>query len=457
MGRRKFSVFAHIFAIIISVAAIALYFVFPLWRISAVYTVSPSQIKTMLGSSFGDYDLDDALPEEGVDVHIKLNISVPSLCVAVVSGTKAVNKIIDDNVDSVTDELVATIGDVTKTITKTVIKETIKTEIKNQIKEFLSNSSSDGSDDATLDGDAQEILDELDSSGFVDKGADAIVEALYADNATITSVTDTTVNIVRDAITELQNGGDEKVKDITFDEETEKSVREAIEDAISQYANEDGTIDMDETMQQYLLDALKGLLNNSAAASSEAALFGATITAADTETSSETTTETTSATKTEIKTALADYINGIIPDAAALCIFIALIVLLVLFVASFACWVYQLVRAIVWLAKGEEGKALALPIVFGMIPGFILMLIPTVALLIINAAFAIGIFSVLSLSFFSSGVCSAGAAVILIILAIVRHNVLPAQSGSPKSGSKSAERTYGKPEESGDSPEVQLL
>jgi len=421
---KGFKIFSHIFAMIVCAAAMAMYFILPLWSISATYNVSASQIKTMLGSTFEGYDLDDALPKEGVDVHIRFDINVPVLCTAAFSsGAEGVSMLVDSNIDGITDELVATIGDVTKTVTKNVIKETIKTEIKNQVKDFLNSASSDPDNpDSKVENEVQEILEELDKNGFIDQGADAIIEALYSDNATVTSVTDITVNIVKDAVKELQNSGNEKVKDIEFDEETEKSVRSAIEEVLAKYANKDGSINIDEAMQQYLLDALADLLNKSSSASDvtvaiTAASFSTEISSADVET----TAETTTATKDEIKSTLTAYINNLISDSVVVYIQAGLIGVFALFAISLFCWLYVFIKSLVKLICGKEGAKLKAAIIFGWMPGLIFMFIPSLEWFIVKTVVVNEIISALSISFFSSGVCAACAALLLIIFSIVRN------------------------------------
>lgn len=417
--QKKFRLFSHIFSIVLSVVAIALYFVLPLLRASAIYTVSPSQIKTMLSESFNEEDLDGALPETGVDVHMNISVTIPVLFVSTFSGTQAISKIIDSNVDSVAEELTATVGDITKTVTRNVIKDTIKSEIKKQIKDYLANSMSGESD---IDQEAQEILDDLNKDGFLDDGADKIIAALYQDNATVASVTDITVSVVRDAINKLAASGNEKMKGITFDAETEAQVRKSIEEVISEYADENGNIDMDRNAQELLLEALIGLIDDYGDASPEETVsLSANLSSADTEVTTET--ETTTATRDEIRSALKSYINGIIPAEVVPYAQIGLIVLLLFFLASVGCWIFQLVKTILRLKNDEEWGMLKLPVIFGLIPVFLFMIIPSIVYPIVKAVVESDVTAVLSLSFFSSGICS-GIAALLLIALFVAHYII---------------------------------
>lgn len=430
---KGFNIFSHVFTIVVCVAVIALYFIFPVWSVNATYAVSASQIKTMLSSDFGDYDLESALPEESIDVHITLKVSTPVLFTAVfANGEETVSNIVEDNVESIVEELEATIGDITKTIAKVIIVETIRIGVENQIKNYLQDYYSDISDDE-LNSEAQEIFNELDRDGFVDESVNKIVDALYSDNATVDSVTDIAVNIVKEAVDKLKESDNEKINNIAFSEADERVVREAIENGISMFANADGTINLDETIQQYILEALKGLDYSGADVSysdSEAAVvsFGTKQNSADTvdtatEITTETTTQTTSATREEIKNALKEYIEGIIPEDIVPTIRVVILVVFGIFMVSLLCWVYVLIKAIVKLARGEDSVKLKLPIIFGWLPAIIFMFIPSILLFVMSFFPKVEMIEGLSFSFFSSGVCAAVAAVMFIIYSIVRRCV----------------------------------
>lgn len=414
---KKFHFVSTICIMVVCVIAMALYFVFPIWRVSVGYTFNGAMIKSMLGSDFADYDIDSSMPEGGIPATISIDISVPMLAVATFGGgEKMIDSVIDENIDGIAETLTSALGDVTKTVVKAVATDTIKTEITNQIKEYLKSSEGDDVDDDEVSQIMSDIgLDEE----FVNSKAETIVDAIYQPDATVDSVTDEVIAIVQESFDELIASGNERVAGMEFDAETEASVREQVQEALKQFANEDGTIDMDAKAIEMLLEAFGGLTTDSSS-EVKAVSFSSTL---DGE-STETVTETETASDDQIREQLSEYMHSIITEDAYIYIYIGVIALFVLFLISFACWMYIFIKSLVKLIRGEYDPPVKIKAaIFGWLPGFLLMLVPSIAFLVIKS---IGILeeaqlTSLTLGFFSSGLCAAICAGALLIFFIVRH------------------------------------
>lgn len=415
---KKFHFVSTICIAVVCVIAMALYFVFPIWRVSVGFTFNGAMIKGMLGSEFEDYDIDSSMPEGGIPATMTIDISVPMLAVATFGGGDTmIDSVIDENIDGIAETLTSALGDVTKTIVKAVAVDTIKTEITNQIKEYLKSSEGDDVDDDEVSQIMSDIgLDEE----FVNSKAETIVDAIYQPDATVDSVTDEVISIVQESFDELIASGNERVAGMEFDAETEASVREQVQEALKQFANEDGTIDIDAKAIEMLFDSFGISSEASVSEADNPVSFSSTLDGESTDT--ETVTETAS--DDQIREQLSEYMHSIITEDAYIYIYIGVIALFVLFLISFACWMYIFIKSLVKLIRGEYDPPVKIKAaIFGWLPGFLLMLVPSIAFLVIKN---IGILeeaqlTSLTLSFFSSGLCAAICAGALLIFFIVRH------------------------------------
>lgn len=409
---KSFSRIAHIIVMVLCAVVMALYFILPVWRVSLTYNVSADSIKSMLGSEFKDYDLDDAIPEEGVGIQLNVDISVTYLFGAVFQpdGMKSVDSLIENNVDSIVDSISSCLGDISKTVIRVVAKETIKEEVKASVKDYLTSNGSDTSGTAV-----QQKMEEWGVTDEVlDSGADIVVDAMYAEDATVDSVTDTIMQVVEDTYADIAEASG---NEITLSESTKESIRSQVESVITQFANEDGSITMDAKMQEYMLQILQTLQSDA----SEAAVSVDVTSFADEVT---TETETTTATNEEIKAALKESLTSQIPDEAYTYIHLGVLAVFMVLLISLCCWLYIFIKCLVKLIEGSLDTMVKLKaaIIFGWLPFFIFMAAPSLAVYILTnfVPEMAESFASLSIGFFSSGLSAFIAAVSLIIFTIVR-------------------------------------
>lgn len=438
---KRFFTFFHILILFICVVAIALYFYYPIWKVTISYTFGANTLKSMLGEGFADYDLDEAIPGDGIPVSLTLTIDTPFLCAAVLQpdGMQTVDELVEENIDNVAEDLTDSIGDVTKTVVKVIVKEAIKQEIVEQIKDYIdkTNETDETDKGTTTTEEAKEIMNEVGlTDEYIDEKTAAIIEAVYADGATVESVTDVTMQIVEESYVILKDSGSPEVDGIVLNDDNEALIRSQIEGVLSSFANEDGTINADLQMQIFILQALQ--VANSYKASNSIgynnlgiaiASFSSSSTEAETETSeaeeTETVVETETATRAAIKEQLVIFFNELIGEEGYAYIHIAVISELIFFIISVACWAYMAIKALTQLIQQREGLKLKVPILFGWLPCLSLVVVPSISYFIAkycvpNLASPL---STLNMSFFSSGFFAFVAAMLLAVLSFVRYAV----------------------------------
>jgi len=433
--QKRFLTFSYIFILLVSVISIALYFYYPIWKVTLSYTFGSDTLKSMLGDEFADYDLDQAIPEGGIPVSLTLTIETSFLCKAVLQpdGMQTVDDLIEKNIDDVADDLTESIGDVTKTVVKVIAKEAIKQEIVEQIKDYIDKSEEKSETEATTNDEAKEIMNDVGlTDEYIDEKTSAIIEAVYADGATVESVTEVAMQIVNEAYGILKDSGSPKVEGIVLNEDNEKIIRSQIEGVLSSFANEDGTINADLQMKIFILQALQVANSYKNSSSAESASFDMTVTSyadssdntdsTEAEGETQTVVETQTAARAAIKEQLVIFFNELIGEKAYSYIHFAVILELIFFIISVTCWGYMALKALVQLIRQREGLKLKVPILFGWLPCLSLVAVPSVAYFIAKyfVPDLASPLATLNMSFFSSGVFAFIAAVLLVIVTMAR-------------------------------------
>lgn len=257
--KQRFAV--HICNAVISllcILSIAMYFIQPLWKVDISYTLSGETmagiVSDMMQSS-GDSESDDSSSDlnlEMDDINIRLSITLRTRDVLTSlsdTPTQGVQNIIDDNVNALVDQLMGEMDGIIESLLKSVSKTTVSTTIKDQVQSAM------GEDTTT-----EEVEQVLQNAGITDEyindQTDALIDAIYAENATVDSVTDTVVDIVDDVFTKLNQADSETFQE-TLSEETKQEIRDSVSEVLSSMADENGNLNVDDM----LLETLFGMLN----------------------------------------------------------------------------------------------------------------------------------------------------------------------------------------------------
>jgi len=392
-----FRIFSHIFVMVICAAAMAVYFMFPVWSVSVQYNVSATDVKQMLGSEFSDYDLDSAIPEEGIPLELTLKVDVPLLCNVVFTGEEqGVTNLIDANIDSIVDELMASIGAVTKTIVTVAITEAVIQEVESQVKTYIEQEASAGIDEY----DISEILAKAGlSDRYLGEKINIIIAAIYSEGATVSSVTDLVINTIKEAYEDIAKSGISSLEGVYFDEKAENEVREYVTKLLNEFSDEDGNINITEKIYEYISAAL------------------------DKEFAASTETDIETAPDEKIKAQLSSFLHDNIPTQLYTFIWMGAIALFAPLIISLFCWLYVFIKALVILIRGGDKVKIKAPIIFGWLPAVFFMFIPTFIYTLLGAISS-EVFSTFTISFFSAGAFAAIGAAVLIIFSIVRRAVI---------------------------------
>lgn len=224
--------------LLISVAVIVSYAVFPLVSVKVDMNITASALEKMLGDQeeFKDVDMNEVA---GDGIPLKIEIKTTSLDVleAIVtkdSETYVKETVIGKNVD----KTVTAIEPALNRVVSGVAKSVAKTETKNQVKSSLN--------DYLLPGeDAQEYMDKagLDDEYF-SAAADEFYDAFTEDGATVDSLSEVVANKVNDAIDKLYESDPLKFAALKLAGVDKKTIKSELNENLDKYGlvDENGNI-----------------------------------------------------------------------------------------------------------------------------------------------------------------------------------------------------------------------
>ena len=248
-------IFNVIFALICA-AAIALYFVQPVWRLDVKAHISQEQLQKMMGSSEGDIEL----AGDGADIALSIEMdSITVLtCVTRWDAESAADALLDENIDAIADSIAGCFREIAKNTVIQTTADTIKTEVKDSVKDFLASSGSGETTD-------EEVDDFLNRAGvtdtYIEEKTTEIVNNIYENSSTVDEVADTVLATVEDVFADLKASGVEELDGIELTEENRQSVREAVIDVVNEYADENGIVDPEAFVDGMLLELMQSLNN----------------------------------------------------------------------------------------------------------------------------------------------------------------------------------------------------
>ena len=421
-------IFNVLFAIVCA-AAIVMYFISPVWRIDVKANISNEMMHELTGGEIDD--LNEALGEDGTDVSLSIALDSMAVAQCLVQWDAAamVDDILDRNLDSLATQLVAVIEPIAKNTIKTQASSAVKTEIKNAVKDYLSSPENEVTEERV-----NELLTEAGvTDTYIEEKTDAIIDRLYTNGSTVDGVVDEVMTTVDEVYTDLTASNVEEFQEIALTEESRESIRSAVADIVTDYADENGYINPEEIVNQLVIEALQSMSGES---SEEEGAGTAALTAASYAAASEAQQPAdpsaqqpagSSGSNEQLKTELKNYLSEqLLEGPAAPAVFLPFVMLGlgVLLAISLLSWVYLLLKILCKTFMKNKYVKVKMPIILGWFLFLFLMLLPNLALTYIPTMLAgvlpaeiLSVFTMLTgTTFFSSAMYAAIAAAVLIVL-----------------------------------------
>lgn len=423
-------IFNVLFAIVCA-AAIVMYFISPVWRIDVKANISNEMMHELTGGEIDD--LNEALGEDGTDV--SLSIALDSMAVAQClmqwDAAAMVSDILDRNLDSLATQLVAVIEPIAKNTIKTQASSAVKTEIKNAVKDYLSSPENEVTEERV-----NELLTEAGvTDTYIEEKTDAIIDRLYESGSTVDGVVDEVMRTVDEVYADLTASNVEEFQDIALTEESRESIRSAVADIVTDYADENGYINPEEIVNRLVIEVLQSMSGES---SEEEGAGTAALTAASYAAASEAQqpadpsaqqSSGSSGSNEQLKTELKNYLSEqLLEGPAAPAVFLPFVMLGlgILLAISLLSWVYLLLKILCKTFMKNKYVKVKMPIILGWFLFLFLMLLPNLALTYIPTMLAgvlpaeiLSVFTMLTgTTFFSSAMYAAIAAAVLVVLCI---------------------------------------
>ena len=424
-------IFNVLFAIVCA-AAIVMYFISPVWRIDLKANISNEMMHELTGGEIDD--LNEALGEDGTDVSLSIALDSMAVAQCLVQWDAAamVDDILDRNLDSLATQLVAVIEPIAKNTIKTQASSAVKTEIKNAVKDYLSSPENEKTEE-----EVNALLTEAGvTDTYIEEKTDAIIDRLYESGSTVDGVVDEVMRTVDEVYADLTAASNvEEFQDIALTEESRESIRNAVADIVTDYADENGYINPEEIVNQLVIEALQSMSGES---SEEEGAGTAALTAASYAAASEAQQPAdpsaqqpagSSGSNEQLKTELKNYLSEqLLEGPAAPAVFLPFVMLGlgILLAISLLSWVYLLLKILCKTFMKNKYVKVKMPIILGWFLFLFLMLLPNLALTYIPTMLAgvlpaeiLSVFTMLSgTSFFSSALYAAIAAAVLVVLCI---------------------------------------
>ena len=421
-------IFNVLFAIVCA-AAIVMYFISPVWRIDLKANISNEMMHELTGGEIDD--LNEALGEDGTDVSLSIALDSMAVAQCLVQWDAAamVDDILDRNLDSLATQLVAVIEPIAKNTIKTQASSAVKTEIKNAVKDYLSSPENEVTEERV-----NELLTEAGvTDTYIEEKTGAIIDRLYTNGSSVDGVVDEVMTTVDEVYTDLTASNVEEFQDIALTEESRESIRNAVADIVTDYADENGYINPEEIVNQLVIEALQSMSGES---SEEEGAGTAALTAASYAAASEAQQPAdpsaqqpagSSGSNEQLKTELKNYLSEqLLEGPAAPAVFLPFVMLGlgILLAISLLSWVYLLVKILFKTFMKNKYVKVKMPIILGWFLFLFLMLLPNLALTYIPTMLAgvlpaeiLSVFTMLTgTTFFSSAMYAAIAAAALIVL-----------------------------------------
>lgn len=437
---RKKVFICNMIIVLLCILSIASYFFMPFWKVSVTVTLTPDKLQELMSeegddgddventsiatladssnesSGSSDVNFADFIGEEGFSISLSLQLQTKDVLSSITADpTETVDAIIEDNVNNIVEELNAPLNALVKNVAKNATTTILLDTIKQQVKEAFDN-----------EVDEEGVQQYLDQAGitdaYVEEKISLLIDALYAENATVTSVTDTLISVMEDVATKLKNSGIDDFSDIEITEEMKDEMRTDISEGLSFFAKEDGSINAEDLIAELLLQLMEETGDDGEENANEGFAGVKALAAASGEEDA----------STQLKTKLREMIMAEIPEDAAEGVAEAMKYVSYVILFSFFTWAYLILKIVVKLRAKNNAIKLKLPIWLGWLPFLVLYLLPTGLIAMMSnppaaLAEAMGaetvaemksIFEMISITFSSGAWFSFAAAMFLMLFSI---------------------------------------
>ena len=416
----RFTVFLfNILIALLSVAAVAALFFAPLWEIDVKYVMQKEVLEKILPEEAKEVDLDEIVGD-GIPLSLTVSVQTKDTIRSTLGkdARQSVTELIENNVDKVVDELAPTFDEIAEKIVRSTAKSTVRDAVNEQVKNFLQNAGSEATDERVSELLKQAGVDEE----YINQKTDALLDAIYAENATVDGVSQKAVETVEEVFEKLDKSGVAEFQGAALTEENKEEIKNSIDEALSVIADENGNIDADDLAANLILEMLR-----SSEDESEPAVAAMDFTTQETDSGS-VEEDATEQLKAEVKQMIMEKLTDETLDTIVLAL---RIVFGVLCFTAFT-WAWLIVKMLFKAFSRNPAIKLKLPIWLGWLPFLALVLLPMGAMLLVKAqpSFLVNLlgaemmeslstfFASASLSFSSAAWVAFAAAIALIILSI---------------------------------------
>ncbi len=416
----RFTVFLfNILIALLSVAAVAALFFAPLWEIDVKYVMQKEFLEKILPEEAKEVDLDEIVGD-GIPLSLTVSVQTKDTIRSALGkdARQSVTDLIENNVDKVVDELSPTFDEIAEKIVRSTAKTAVRDAVNEQVKNFLQNAGSEATDERVSELLKQAGVDEE----YINQKTDALLDAIYAENATVDGVSQKAVETVEEVFEKLDESGVAEFQGAALTEENKEEIKNSIDEALSVIADENGNIDADDLAANLILEMLR-----SSEDESEPAVAAMDFTTQETDSGS-VEEDATEQLKAEVKQMIMEKLTDETLDGIVLAL---RIVFGVLCFTAFT-WAWLIVKMLFKAFSRNPAIKLKLPIWLGWLPFLALVLLPMGAMLLVKAqpSFLVNLlgaemmeslstfFASASLSFSSAAWVAFAAAIALIILSI---------------------------------------
>ena len=253
---KRFTVFiCNIFIAVLSILAIVGHFFSPLWSLDLSLRLTSEQLEPLLqsGSSqenSSDTDVLELLGEEGVSLTLAVRLQTKDALGAFsANGEQIAQTLLMETLTSVLSQASETLIAVVENNLQSTMNTLLKTELEDALVEIYAETKTQ-----------EEIQTLLVNAGVTEayllEKAGTILDGISLEGATVSSVTDTALDVIEDAFGKVASV-DTQISG-ALSAEIKETIRQAVNEPLSQLADEDGNLDIKAQMQDMLWAKIRG-------------------------------------------------------------------------------------------------------------------------------------------------------------------------------------------------------
>ena len=406
ISSNRLSIFVfNIIILILSFLVTTSYAVQPFWSVNAKIKLDKEQLVELIPlEEYPNANLDLAL-QNGIEFQASIEIpaellwqtNTKMLAQLFQQGnlnpdmSEPVKALLDEQVDAIVDNLMPVLKNVALEIAKSIAVEQAKQSIFSALSSFGTES------------EIQEKLNEYEfDDAWFNSQLDDLTGALQDGDKTAEEATEIVLNTFDNIKASLKETDDDAFSSI--DNVDEETLRDAIQNGLAQFENEDGKINLEDAIASLLLGGLDAL-----APADDSALVTANPVSASVEPQQD------SATVQELKANVKEKVYDLLPENIIETIATALKISAFVLVFSIFTWAYIIIKILFKLFFRDNSVKLKLPLLLGHLPGLLLWLTPTLIFQFLKGSTEMQMFT---FHFASSGILAVVAAFILFVISI---------------------------------------